>query len=154
MTIESPVDALLDFVEQLPTTVKDVILARCCMAFDRLQPDPQQDLFGTFRAILVRGDAEEAAYACAQMTAVLELTLCSPEVRLPKEWYEAAVAERLDDVDLESPLPQKHWSAAQDDFARLRSTRLHPQSLRLMLIRASAREADTAEREHDDRGAE
>jgi hypothetical protein len=138
--MESPVDALLDFAEQLPTTVKQVILARCCMAFGRLQPDVQQDLFATFRAIVVSAEAGQAAYVCAQMAAVLELTLCSPEAPLPREWYRAAADQRLDRIDLDSALAQKHWRAAQDEFARLRNTLLHPQSLRMMMILESTRE--------------
>src|SRR5690606_18705690 len=108
MIMESPLDALLDFAEQLPTSIKDVILARCCLAFDRLQPHVQQDLFATFRAIVVSGNPAQAAYACAQMAAVLELTLCSPESHLPPEWYEAASRHRLVAVDLDSALAQKH----------------------------------------------
>src|SRR5690554_2298173 len=104
MTTESPLDALLDFAEQPPTTVKDVILARCCLAFDRLQPHVQQDLFATFRAIVVSGEPEQTAYACAQMAAVLELILCSPESRLPGGWYHAAARHRLVAVDLDSAL--------------------------------------------------
>jgi len=141
----------LDFVEQLPTTVKDVVLARCCMAFDRLQPDPQQDLSATFRAIIVSGDDGQTAYTCAQMAAVLELILCSPEARLPRGGCEAATGQRLGGT-WGSPLAQKHWSAAQDDFARLRTTALHPQSLRMMLIRDSEAKAVNVHRPRPDSG--
>jgi len=136
--MNSPDDVLVHFVERLPTTVKDVILARCCMAFGRLQPMPQQDLFATFRAILKGRNAGQAAYTCAQMIAVLELILCSPEAPLPAEWHEAAAAQRLDNINMQSPLTQKHWKAAQDDFIQLRETILHAQSLRVMLMRELA----------------
>jgi hypothetical protein len=134
-TTEAPDDALLDFVDELPATVKDLILARCCMAFGRLQPVPRQDLSATFRAIVRAGDAVQAAYTCAQMVAVLELVLCSPDAPLPAAWHEAAAAQRLYNIDMQSPLTRKHWEAAHEGFSRLRATLLHSQSLRRMLLR-------------------
>jgi hypothetical protein len=135
ISTEAPDDALLEFVEALPATVKDVILARCCMAFGRLQPVPRQNLSATFRAIVQAGGPPQAAYTCAQMIAVLELVLCSPEAPLPAAWHEAGAAQRLHNIDMQSPLTQKHWDAAREEFSQMRVTLLHARSLQRLLFR-------------------
>jgi len=132
----SPDAALLNFIERLPTTIRDVILARCCKAFGRLQLTQYQDLFATFRAIVTPNNPEARAYACAMMTAVLELALhdelAVTHTALAAE-LETAPGRQPGSYDLLTPIAQKHWQAAREEFFALRKEVLDTASLHLLL---------------------
>lgn len=130
--------ALLYFIERLPTTIREIILARCCEAFDRLQLGKTQDLFATFRSIVSAPDLETRAYTCAKMVAVLELALHDETAATHTE-----LAERLEKagrhtgtVDLQTPLAQKHWQVAREEFFALRRDLLAVDALHQMLVHA------------------
>jgi hypothetical protein len=123
-------------MERLPTTIRDVVLARCCQAFNRLQLDKHQDLFATFRAIVSATDVEWRAYTCAKMIAVLELAF-QDEVASTH----SALALRLEEsgrqagsLDLQTPLAQKHWRVAREEFFALRRDALALDALHQMLV--------------------
>ncbi|MBN1239680.1 MAG: hypothetical protein JXB36_14345 [Gammaproteobacteria bacterium] len=140
-----PEDVLLRFVERLPTTIRDVILARFCMAFGRLQPTDNQDLSATFRSILMTPAGEARAYACAQAVAVLELVLhegsaCSQEA-LARELAGTAGSRRFEGIVLDAPLAQRHWHNAREELLALRATSLGIDALcRLLANRLDASE--------------
>ena len=130
--------ALLHFIERLPTTIREIILARCCQAFNRLQLDQVQDLFATFRAIVSPPELEAQAYALAKMIAVLELALHDEMAGTHSE-----LAERLEkagrlggSLDLQTPLAQKHWQVAREEFFALRRDVLAVDALHQMLVQA------------------
>jgi hypothetical protein len=134
----SPDTILLHFIERLPTTIREVVLARCCQAFNRLQLEQRQDLFATFRAIVVAHDPEMRAYTCAQMIAVLELVLQHEHAAAHSE-----LAERLEragrpagSLDLRTPLAQKHWQAAREEFFALRRDALAVDAVHRMIVDA------------------
>ena len=133
----SPDNVLLRFVERLPTTIRDVILARFCVAFGRLQPTAHQDLPATFRSILMTPAGEGRIYSCAQAVAVLELVLhegsaCSQEA-LARALAETAGFQRFQDIDLHAPLAQRHWQNAREELLALRGTTLSVESLSRLL---------------------
>ena len=134
----SPDTILLHFIERLPTTIREVVLARCCQAFHRLQLGQRQDLFATFRAIVLAQDLETRAYTCAQMIAVLELALHDELAAMHSE-----LAERLEQtgrqpgsLDLQTPLAQKHWRVAREEFFALRRDVLAVDAVHRMLVDA------------------
>jgi hypothetical protein len=133
----SPDAALLHFIERLPTTIREVVLARCCQAFGRLQLTQHQDLFATFRAIVMAAEPEARAYACARMIAVLELTLhdefAETHSELARE-LEKAPCRPAGSFDLRTPLAQKHWQGAREEFFNLRKDALGTESLYRMLV--------------------
>lgn len=136
----SPDAALLSFIERLPTTIREVVLARCCKAFGRLQLNQNQDLFATFRAIVMASDPEARAYACAMMSAVLELALhdefAETHAALASQ-LETALGGHAGSFDLQTPLAQKHWRVAREEFFALRKEALDTASLHLMLAQPS-----------------
>jgi hypothetical protein len=136
---------VLQFVERLPTTIRDVILARFCMAFGRLQPAANQDLSATFRSILLMPGCEGRAYACARVVAVLELVLHEDSVciqaALARELAETTGFRRFSSIDLGAPLPQKHWQHAREEFLALRRTSLSVDSLSRLLARSRSEPA-------------
>jgi hypothetical protein len=133
----SPEHVLLRFVERLPTTIRDVVLARCCIAFDRLQASSPQDLFATFRAILLASDRAPLAYTCAKMISVVELALAVPDAPFQRDWHAAIQTQRIDAVDWDGPLTRRHWRAAREEFMRLRATVLDVRALSDMLPEAA-----------------
>lgn len=130
---------LLHFIERLPTTIREVVLARCCQAFGRLQLRAHQDLFATFRAIVLVPDLELRAYACAKMAAVLELALhdefAESHSTLAQE-LDTAAGRQVGSLDLQTPLAQKHWRVAREEFAALRRDGLAVDALSRMLVEA------------------
>jgi hypothetical protein len=141
---ESPDHVLMRFVERLPTTIRDVILARCCMAFGRLQR-PNQDLVGTFRSILTAPSGEARAYMCAKMVAVVELALhADVDSRDPHddESADAATPHPFWNAALKAPLIQKHWRAARNEFLSLRKDMLSVDSFQAMLLQPLSRQND------------
>lgn len=155
-----PDEVLLHFIERLPTTIRDIVLARCCKAFGRLQLIPNQDLFATFRAILREAEDEARAYSCAKMIAVVELALQDDgwrcEAAFDRDLCEATGARRFSTIDLQAPLAQKLWQAAQNEFTALRGGPLSIGSLQNMLgneseerphVRAAPREVHNGQRE-------
>src|SRR5690606_40691056 len=64
-----------NFIERLPTTIRDVILARCCKAFGRLQLTQYQDLFATFRAIVTPRSEEHTSELQSRENLVCRLLL-------------------------------------------------------------------------------
>jgi hypothetical protein len=144
---QTPDELLLHFVDRLPTTIRDVILARCCMAFGRLDRRASQDLFATFRAILTGPGGAERVYMCAKMTAVVELALYEIEGgdhAAAREALPEIASERFSDLDLTAPLVRKHWRAAREEFMALRSRLLDTGSLHAMLVHASGRRDEAA----------
>lgn len=133
---EAPDDVLLRFVEALPTTIRDIVLARCCLAFGRLQHPGEQDLLATFRAILTAPELEARAYTCAKMGAVVELALSVG----PSDGRQAAERDRMrrPDMNLKSALALKHWYAATEEFQALRRDALGTEALRRLLIASAA----------------
>jgi hypothetical protein len=131
-------EALLHFIERLPTTIRDIILARCCMAFERLHFTPNQDLFRTFRAILMAPQGKARVYTCAKMAAVVELALYEygegDQESIASELLEATGSHRFKNNGLEAPLAQRHWQAACEDFHSLRQGALGAKSLHKMLL--------------------
>lgn len=134
----SPDQALLNFIERLPTTIREIVLARCCQAFNRLQLDQAQDLFATFRAIVSAPNPEARAYACAKMISVLELALHDECAATHSE-----LAQRLERAgrptgssDLQTPLAQKHWRVAREEFFALRREVLGVDALHQMIVQA------------------
>ncbi len=106
------------------------------MAFGRLQTGQRQDLPGTLRAILKAGDGERRAHACAQLAATLELVLRTPEAPVPS--VPPGRAElRVENVDLNAPLTQKHWKAAMREFMELKEAFFAPQALASVLVDAA-----------------
>lgn len=137
----SPDVTLLNFIERLPTTIREVVLARCCKAFDRLQLSQNQDLFATFRSIVIaREDQEARAYACAKMIAALELALhdesAGTHTALASE-LERSQCRQSGSYDLQTPLAQKHWRVAREEFFALRKDGLDAASLHSMLVEQS-----------------
>lgn len=136
----SPDAALLNFMERLPTTIREVVLARCCKAFGRLQLTQNQDLFATFRAIVTASDPEARAYACAMMSAVVELALhdefAETHAGLAAQ-LESAPGGHPGSYDLQTPLAQKHWQVAREEFFALRKEVLDAASLHAMLAQPS-----------------
>jgi hypothetical protein len=145
----SPDELLLHFVERLPTTVRDIVLARCCLAYGRWHPTQKQDLFATFRAILQAPEGEMRAYMCAKITAVIELALHdeypASHATLARELLGPRAHGQLGTVDLESPLTQKHWRAAKEEFLGLRRDGLNVESIHRMLGHAAAAERRPAD---------
>lgn len=139
---QSPDEILLKFIEGLPPTVRDVILARCCMAFGRLDASPNQNLFGTFRSILMP-EGQSQAYVCAKMAAVVELALYECDsgsgAALANELLERTGSHRFVSIDLQAWVAEKHWRAARDAFLELRREALHSESLSRMLVQARDR---------------
>jgi hypothetical protein len=137
----SPDEALLDFVGRLPAAMRDLVLARCCMAFDRLHLTPKQDLLATFRAILMTPDGDARAYMCAKMSAVVELALREDgeavQAAIARASFETAGPDRCDGISLQAPLTQKDWDTARDEFLALRAHALSIKSLHHMLTQAS-----------------
>lgn len=125
----SPDHALLQFVERLPLTIREVILAHCCMAFGRLQTE-SQDVQATFSAILRRAEGVAPAYSCAKMAAVIELALEMEE--FDHDVCESTGSHRFD-IDMQAPLTRKHWQAARTEFQALRGGALSVRSLHTML---------------------
>ncbi len=132
----SPDQALLHFIERLPTTIREIVLARCCQAFNRLQLGQHQDLFATFRAIVSAPDLETRAYTCAKMISVLELALhdefAATHSDLAKRLEEAG--RHSGSVDLQTPLVQKHWRVAREEFMALRRDVLGVDAIHQMLV--------------------
>lgn len=136
----SPDEALLNFIERLPTTIREVVLARCCKAFGRLQLTQNQNLFATFKAIVRAQDPETRAYTCAKMIAVLELALhdeCAGTHAALAAELEQASGRVAGSYDLQTPLAQKHWRVAREEFFALRKDMLETASLHLMLAQPS-----------------
>lgn len=131
--MRDPSDVLLKFVARLPTTIRYVILARCCMAFGRLHVTQRQDLLATFRAILTTPVGEQRAYVCAMMTSVVELALhhngADSQASLVRLLSESPAGQAFGSFDPEAPLVQKHWEAAREDFQALRRSELGTPSL-------------------------
>lgn len=142
-----PDEVLLHFIERLPTTVREIVLARCCKAFGRLQLVPKQDLFATFCAILRERNDEARVYTCAKMIAAVELALedegCRSEAAFDRELYDATGARRFSNIDLRAPLTQKLWQAARTEFLKLRSGPLSVRSLHEMLTDAFDEQSDS-----------
>jgi hypothetical protein len=138
MHVEAPDEVLLHFIDRLPTTIRDVILARCCMAFERLDFTRNQDLSGTFRAILVAPRGKVAVYRCAKMAAVVELALYeygeADTNSIVSELHATTGSHRFDENSLKAPLAQRHWQAAYDEFLSLRGGALSTRSLYTMLM--------------------
>ncbi|HEX7079851.1 MAG TPA: hypothetical protein VF329_02420 [Gammaproteobacteria bacterium] len=147
---ESPDAVLLRFVERLPTTIRDIVLARCCTAFGRLQAVPNQDLFATFRAILTAPERENRAYVSAKMAAVLELALhedsADAHAELARDLYEMTRSPRFENLDLDGPLPQKHWRAAREEFRVLRREFLTVEALHRMVDGGRAPRPEVSQR--------
>jgi hypothetical protein len=132
----SPDSILVHYIEHLPTTIRDVVLARCCQSFNRLQLDQHQDLFATFRAIVSAPDVECRAYTCARMIGVLELAFQDEFAST-----HADLALRLEQsgrlagsLDLQTPIAQKHWGVAREEFFALRRDVLAVDALHQMLV--------------------
>src|SRR5690606_26519171 len=89
-------------------------------------------------AIVSASDLEQRAYTCAKMIAVLELALHDELAET-----HADLAERLEQagrqtgsMDLRTPLAQKHWRVAREEFFALRREMLCVDSLHEMLVAA------------------
>lgn len=138
-----PDEVLLSFVEGLPTTIRDVILGRCCMAFGRLDRLPNQNLFATFRAILMP-EGQRHPYLCAKMAAVVELALYECEsssgAALADELLERTGAPRFVRIDLHARVAEKHARIARDAFMDLRRDVLHTEALSRMLVQVRDRQ--------------
>lgn len=137
----TPLDILREFGLGLPTTMRDVVLARCCMGFGLLEGKANQDIPGDFAKALSGIDTIEAGYRCAAWCGVMELALFDE----PNEngWIDKLAAEHPGNdtftrMALQQPLKRKHWQDAAAQFHDLRQGVLSPEALRLWQTRRLA----------------
>jgi hypothetical protein len=131
---DTPADLLKAFAANLPTTIRDLILARCCIGFGRLEGRPNQDLLAAFDEIMDEVKGHELAYRCAMMAGAMELALQNegpdPE-SFNREMYEQLGNPMFKAKELQAPLDKRHWAQAVEEYDVLRSAGLHPYALRL-----------------------
>lgn len=127
---------LIDYVEGLPTTIKDVVLARCCMAFDKLEFGHDENLLALFTSIIQpagRASPIGIIYECAKMIGVISLALETGTLDYEafyRHLHEQTGGQMFNEMSLRAPLADKHWQAAREQFQSLLEGPLSPPSLR------------------------
>jgi hypothetical protein len=108
----SPDQVVLDFLDVLPTTIREQVLFKCCFGveaadFADLALEDRLAILDKF----LRDPGFSTSYRCAQLIGVVEMVLEPPASKAKK------------------PLMERHLEAARDRFAELRRDLLSPQAL-------------------------
>lgn len=131
----TPGDILKEFADSIPVTIAGNVLARCCIAFDRLEARPGQDLLATFKAIVDEATGIDLGYRCAMMCGVLELALegggPSDRAALFHELADEHDNATFRQMEFQVPLQERHREDAVARFRELREDVLSAPSLRL-----------------------
>ena len=133
--MDDPVAALVGFADRLPTTIREVVLFRCCLGLEPLTIDDRRDYREQFASFLEKATMPSKVFRCAMMIGAMEFALREEEVS-NKLWREHG-NEVLRDVALRAPLRARHWKKAQEEFRKLRkgplgNDALHKWQMRLL----------------------
>ncbi|MCW5703874.1 MAG: hypothetical protein KIT82_14985 [Bradyrhizobium sp.] len=131
--VVEPDAILLQFAAELPITIKNVVLPRCCSGLGLLEGRPGQDFFETLRSTLKCERHRERPWKVAILCGVMELALEHEEG--DQAWLSELAAKYPEDetfahMALQAPLKDKHWQLAREEFAQLRAGILSSQALR------------------------
>ena len=136
-----PNEILFDFLERLPITIKEVVLARTCMAFGKLGLEPEQDLMATLRTVAGHSPTD-LPFRISALCGAVELALIHEQndediyKRLSAEHPESELFAKM---ALQAPLKDKHWQSSVESFALLRSGPLSAPALRAWLFHLRAK---------------
>jgi hypothetical protein len=129
-------DALCEFLDGLPTTIRDLVIGRCCLALRLLKARPLFDAPPLDRLLWRHLESQEPVYRASDLAHVIGTI----EIVLEPDLIDRETLYRgLDDQDpspdfnlsaLESPLRSRHFASARERFRELRTGDLSPSSLR------------------------
>jgi hypothetical protein len=133
----NPDDALKQFAQKLPDTIKDAILVRCIGPFGLFTLDPKQDYFAKFCSIIDDAPPRYRAEECAMLIGVMDLALEHSEG--DAEFYSEVAKEtglkEAETMALRAPLRDRHFLAARAEFDEMRTTVLSAKALYVWQLR-------------------
>lgn len=130
-----PAAILMRFAEGLPATIRDIVLARCNLAFGhhkRMMPDSEESQLDIFRSLFTAKHAVDRGYEIAKICGVLELAV---EFDEDHEQFTESLAAKHPEIEsfatyaAQAPLKTRHFEQAHAQFAELRSGPLSPRVL-------------------------
>ena len=133
--MEEPDEILKSFVHGLPTTIREVIHAQCCIAFDHFEAKPGFDFSSAFDELIdqsKKGRETWRALQVAKMLGVIDVLLVPDPLfrevheKLAEEHDEPFFAE----MALRAPLRERHFERARQEYLELRDGPLAPETLR------------------------